>query len=133
MISLEGRHAIVTGATQGLGADIAERLHQAGARLTIAGRDPERGEAIAARLGEGALFVETDIADDGSIAACVTASASPAAKVASDATAASLSQENPMFRSVCSRFVITCNSAPVGPIRWPASQGSLRPHMARNT
>jgi 3-oxoacyl-[acyl-carrier protein] reductase len=73
MISLDGRHAIVTGATQGLGVDIAERLHQAGAKLTIAGRDRERGEAIAGRLGEGALFVETDIADDGSIAACVTA------------------------------------------------------------
>jgi NAD(P)-dependent dehydrogenase (short-subunit alcohol dehydrogenase family) len=73
MISLEGRSAIITGATQGLGTDIAERLHEAGASVTVVGRGGKRGAEITARLGERALFVETDIADDASIAACVDA------------------------------------------------------------
>src|SRR6185312_13327899 len=71
VIRLDGRTAIVTGATQGLGADIAERLHEAGARVAIVGLDEEKGQAIALRLGEGALFVETDITDDNAIDACI--------------------------------------------------------------
>ncbi len=39
-LSLTGRHAVVTGASRGIGAAIAARLAQMGAQTTLMGRDP---------------------------------------------------------------------------------------------
>lgn len=41
-LDLEGRRAIVTGATSGIGAAVAHRLVQEGAHVLATGRDPER-------------------------------------------------------------------------------------------
>lgn len=71
MIRLDGKTAIVTGAAQGLGADIARALSAAGANVVIADRAVEGGEAVAAELGAGAWFCRTDIEEDGEIAACI--------------------------------------------------------------
>jgi 3-oxoacyl-[acyl-carrier protein] reductase len=57
---LAGKVALVVGAARGIGAGIAERFHEEGARLVIADRDPAAGAATAERL-KGA-FVATDIA-----------------------------------------------------------------------
>ncbi len=71
MISLDGRTAIVTGATQGLGADIARSLIDAGANVVLVGRTVDAGEALATELGPKAWFCRTDIEQDDDIAACV--------------------------------------------------------------
>lgn len=68
---LHGKAAIVTGATQGLGADIARVLAAAGSRVFLVGRGRESGEAMAAAIGEQARFVETDITDDDAIDHCI--------------------------------------------------------------
>jgi NAD(P)-dependent dehydrogenase (short-subunit alcohol dehydrogenase family) len=47
---LTGKRAIVTGANSGLGLELTRRLARAGARVTLAVRDPERGAAAVARL-----------------------------------------------------------------------------------
>ncbi|ADV67605.1 oxidoreductase [Deinococcus maricopensis] len=47
---LSGRVALVTGATSGLGVETARALLSAGARVYLAVRDPERGEATADAL-----------------------------------------------------------------------------------
>src|SRR3954453_13710882 len=62
---IEGVNALVAGGASGLGAATARRLHAAGARLTIADLNPERGAALADELG--ARFVEADVtaADQG--------------------------------------------------------------------
>lgn len=53
MNSLEGKIAIVTGSTQGLGAAIARQFAQAGcAGLITCGRNTERGEAVAKDIRE---------------------------------------------------------------------------------
>lgn len=70
MSDLVGRVAIVTGGSSQLGFAIASALHGAGASLVLAARDTDRGEEAAARLGERAAFVRTDLADDASIEAC---------------------------------------------------------------
>jgi len=64
---LDGRLALVTGASGGLGLYFANVLHAAGARVVLAARRVERVEAEAARLGERAHAVAMDVADEASI------------------------------------------------------------------
>lgn len=71
MSEWQGRTAIVSGATQGLGVDIARKLHGAGANVVLLGRDREAGAAVARSIGERALFVRTDIGIDEEIEAAV--------------------------------------------------------------
>ncbi|MFC3851325.1 3-hydroxyacyl-CoA dehydrogenase [Salinispirillum marinum] len=52
---------LVTGASSGLGEGVTRRLLQQGARVLMADVNAERGQAIAAELGERARFVSTDI------------------------------------------------------------------------
>ena len=73
MIPLHGKVALITGATQGLGADIAASLRAAGASVMITGRDVQRGTAVAEALGADAAFVNADLAQDDGIKACLDA------------------------------------------------------------
>jgi NAD(P)-dependent dehydrogenase (short-subunit alcohol dehydrogenase family) len=57
---------LITGATDGLGRGVAERLATAGARLHLHGRDPDRLAATAAALGGGDR-IATHVADLSSI------------------------------------------------------------------
>ena len=47
MFSLEGKTALVTGATGGIGADIARTLHAQGATVAISGTRAEKLEELA--------------------------------------------------------------------------------------
>ena len=58
---LEGKVAVITGATSGIGEGTAERFVAEGARVVIAGRSEDKGQAIAKRLGKQAVFCRTDV------------------------------------------------------------------------
>jgi NAD(P)-dependent dehydrogenase (short-subunit alcohol dehydrogenase family) len=73
MGSLEGKCALVTGGTTGLGLAIAERFLAEGARVVITGRDAQLGLAAEQALGTSARFLAADAADPGAIAASVEA------------------------------------------------------------
>jgi NAD(P)-dependent dehydrogenase (short-subunit alcohol dehydrogenase family) len=60
---LSGRHALVTGATRGIGAAIAAALCEAGATVTLTGRDAERLALQADTLGARAQSVSMDVSD----------------------------------------------------------------------
>lgn len=57
---LQGKRALITGGTAGIGRAIAAAFVHAGARVVIAGRDQARGEAVARDLGN-ATFVRADV------------------------------------------------------------------------
>ena len=69
--ALSGLHAVVTGGGSGIGAAVAQRLAQQGARLTLMGRNLARLEAQAAKLG--AAFEGLDVTDEGSVTAAFEA------------------------------------------------------------
>jgi NAD(P)-dependent dehydrogenase (short-subunit alcohol dehydrogenase family) len=48
--SLQGRRVLITGAARGIGAALARRLHQRGARVAIAGIEPELLAGVAAEI-----------------------------------------------------------------------------------
>src|SRR5438105_1872475 len=73
---LEGKVAIITGATSGIGEVTARRFAQEGARLILAGRTREKGEALAQELGNAAMFQRADVLREADIAALVDAAAS---------------------------------------------------------
>ena len=57
---LQGKRALITGGTAGIGRAIAAAFVHAGARVVIAGRDQARGDAVARDLGN-ATFVRADV------------------------------------------------------------------------
>ena len=68
---LSPKVAIVTGSTQGLGADIARGLAAQGARVVVLGRRAAEADAVLAGLGSDGLAIEADITDDDQIARAV--------------------------------------------------------------
>jgi 3-oxoacyl-[acyl-carrier protein] reductase len=51
MLRLDGRTALVTGASQGIGEGVARRLAGAGAKVVLAARNEERLAALASQIG----------------------------------------------------------------------------------
>jgi 3-oxoacyl-[acyl-carrier protein] reductase len=67
--SLEGRAAIVTGSTGGIGRAISRALNEGGARCLLLGRDDERGRELVGSLADPdrARFERCDVAHAGEI------------------------------------------------------------------
>lgn len=69
---LEGRVAVVTGGSRGIGRSIVEHLAAAGARVAVVARDAERAAAVAGELaGTGHAGFGCDVADAGAVDALV--------------------------------------------------------------
>lgn len=63
MFDLTGKRALVTGATGGLGGDIARTLHAQGAIVTLSGTRAEKLEELASELGERAFIAPCNLSD----------------------------------------------------------------------
>ena len=61
-VALEGRRVLITGAARGIGAATARRLHERGARVALAGLEPELLAQVAAECGD-APWRECDVTD----------------------------------------------------------------------
>jgi 3-oxoacyl-[acyl-carrier protein] reductase/pyridoxal 4-dehydrogenase len=78
-MKLEGRVAIVTGAGQGIGRAIAEKLRAEGASVVVADKNSETAEKTAAEIG-GTAHV-TDVSDPDQVSALVAAAADQFGKI----------------------------------------------------
>jgi NAD(P)-dependent dehydrogenase (short-subunit alcohol dehydrogenase family) len=70
---LEGKIAVITGGTSGIGEATARQFIAAGASVLIAGRSEERGLALAAELGARAAFRRADVMHEQEIAGVIDA------------------------------------------------------------
>ena len=70
-MDLSNASALVTGGAGGFGSATVRRLAERGAKVVIADVADERGEALAKELGNGSVYVRTDILDEASIAKAV--------------------------------------------------------------
>jgi 3-oxoacyl-[acyl-carrier protein] reductase len=73
MFRLDGKAALVTGASGGIGAAIARVLHAQGASVALSGTRREALEALAAELGERAHVCPADLSDPAAPDALLTA------------------------------------------------------------
>ncbi|HEX3963511.1 MAG TPA: SDR family NAD(P)-dependent oxidoreductase [Trebonia sp.] len=74
-MDIKGAVALIAGGGGGFGAATARRLHAAGARVVVCDLDEARGKAVADKLGDGALFVRTDVTQEDSVRQAVDAAA----------------------------------------------------------
>ena len=63
MFDLTGKCALVTGASGGIGGEIARALYGAGAKVALSGTRVEPLQALAAELGERAFVVPCNLSD----------------------------------------------------------------------
>src|SRR5712692_4622516 len=68
---LDGKVAVITGATSGIGLRTAEIFVAEGARIVIAGRRVPEGEALASKLGANCVFRRTDVTVEGEMRALI--------------------------------------------------------------
>jgi NAD(P)-dependent dehydrogenase (short-subunit alcohol dehydrogenase family) len=78
MFSLQGKRALVTGASRGIGKALAIGLARAGAQVTIAARDPATLQPVASEIGANAHIIKLDVT---SVANCRAASTEAATKM----------------------------------------------------
>ncbi len=68
MFDLKGKGALVTGATGGIGGEIARALHGQGATVAISGTRAEKLEALATELGDRVFVLPCDLRDRPAVA-----------------------------------------------------------------
>jgi NAD(P)-dependent dehydrogenase (short-subunit alcohol dehydrogenase family) len=71
--SLAGRTVLITGASSGIGAQLARSCAKAGANVVVAARRVDRIAELAAELGDNALAVAMDVTDEASTIAAYDA------------------------------------------------------------
>lgn len=72
-MKLAGKVAIVTGAGSGMGAEEARMIAAEGGRVVVTDINAVAGQAVADEIGDAALFVEHDVADEAGWARVVEA------------------------------------------------------------
>ncbi len=70
---LDGKVAVITGATSGIGWRSAEIFVAEGAKVVIAGRRASEGEALAKKLGAACIFRQTDVTQEDQMRALIGA------------------------------------------------------------
>ncbi|HMO68933.1 MAG TPA: SDR family oxidoreductase, partial [Novosphingobium sp.] len=73
MVRLDGRTALIAGASAGIGAHFATALAAAGANVVLGARRLAKVQGLAEAIGPAALAVELDVSDEASVIAAYDA------------------------------------------------------------
>jgi NAD(P)-dependent dehydrogenase (short-subunit alcohol dehydrogenase family) len=111
---LDGRVAIVTGSSAGLGARLARTLAAAGARVALAARREERLRALAREL-PGALVLPCDLATEGAPAGLVRSVLEHSGRVDILVNNAGVSEPTPALDETTDHFAATLRVNLVAP------------------
>lgn len=152
MGAIEGKVALITGGTSGVGRAAAFLFAREGARVVVAGRSIDRGEAVQAEVraaGGEALFVSADISREADVArmaaeaaaafgtidiAFLNAGVSSSGAMIADETAEDFSRtltDNLVSAFLCLKHLIPHLAAPGGSVVFTSSIVSLTGSPAR--
>lgn len=70
---MKDKVAVITGATSGIGEATARLFASEGGSVVLAGRSVDKGEQLAAEIGQGAVFQRTDVLQESDISALLDA------------------------------------------------------------
>lgn len=70
-MNLDNKVAVVTGGASGLGRATVEQFAKAGAKVAILDMNEELGQALAAELGDAAIFCPVNVAEDASVSQAI--------------------------------------------------------------
>lgn len=71
---LEGKTALITGATSGMGVDVVKRFVREGAKVAFCGRTLEAGKSLEQEIGPEARFYEADVTNESDVTELVARS-----------------------------------------------------------
>ena len=72
-MEVDGANSLVVGGASGLGEATARMLHADGAAVVISDLNADKGEALAAELGDGVSFVEANVLEADGVEAAIAA------------------------------------------------------------
>ena len=89
---LKDKVAVITGGASGIGEATVRKFVAEGARVIIADMQADKGEALAAELGDSARFIRTDVCIEDQVAAAIALASAfllPSTAMAQEVTLAS--------------------------------------------
>jgi 3-oxoacyl-[acyl-carrier protein] reductase len=101
VFSLEGKTAIVTGASRGIGASIAIAMAEAGADVALAARSTSDIEQLAGKIeaaGRRAMAITTDVTNPDDVRACVDQTVAAFGKIDILVNNAGITRDNLLMR-----------------------------------
>jgi len=127
MFDLTGKNALITGASGGIGGEIAKALHAAGATVGLSGTRVEPLEALAAELGERAHVLPCNLSDKDSVVALPKAAAEAMGSVDILVNNAGITRDNLFMRMSDDEWDSVLNVNLTSTMR--LCKGVLRPMM----
>ena len=115
-MDLASAKAVITGGASGLGYASAERVIAAGGQVVLMDVNEEQGTARAAKLGDRAMFVRTDVSDEANVKAAIQSASGFMSGILSGFAAVGPSSSEIVmspFRPLIVTGVISASNAPL--------------------